>query len=90
MRAVSVTSWAQRYAGLTEVRDQREVATIAQAMDLVSKGDLAEALDLLSQRVLAIQQAKSRGGTWEKAANIELLAKDGVMSASSGMHGLLV
>ena len=89
MRGVSVTSWAQKHAGLTELRDQREVSTIAHTLDMVSRGDVAEAMDVLCQRILAIQQAKSKGGSWDKAANIELLAKDGVMAAPSGMHRLL-
>jgi hypothetical protein len=89
LRRTSISAWAQKYGGLTEVRDQREVATIAQAMDLISKGDLQEVMDLLSQRILSVQQAKAKGGSWEKASNIELVAKDGTGSVPSGMHRLL-
>ena len=89
LRRASVAAWAQKHGNLSEVRDQREVATLAHCMDLVAKRDLEELMDVMSQRVLAIQQAKAKGGSWEKAQRIELLAPEGAGAASSGMLRLL-
>ena len=89
LRRTSVTQWSQKYSGLTEVRDQREVATLSLAVDLCSRGDLSALMDVLCQRILAVQQAKQKGGTWEKAMNIELVSGDGAAAAPSGMLRLL-
>ena len=72
LRNASVSQWAAQHSGLTEVRDQREVATLAQVMDLINPRTLEEAMDVLAQRIVAIQQAKKKGGSWEKAESIEL------------------
>ncbi|CAK9030997.1 unnamed protein product [Durusdinium trenchii] len=67
LREASVVSWAAQHSGLTEVRDVREVLTLAEAMDAVNRKEIARAMDILAQRILAIQQAKRKGGSWEKA-----------------------
>ena len=72
LREVSVQAWAQQHSGLSELRDLREVMTLAAVMDAVNGDALEEAMDILGQRMLAIQQAKKKGGTWEKAEAIEL------------------
>ena len=58
-----MTTWAQAHSGLTELRDQREVQTLALVMDLINAQDLATAMDVLAQRIIAIQQAKAKGGS---------------------------
>ena len=46
--------------GLSDIRDLREIATLAFAMDTVSRNELAPAMDVLAQRILAIQLATER------------------------------
>ena len=45
-------------------------------------------MDTLAQRILAIMQAKAKGGSLDKAQNIELLAPPG-SAVPSGMSRLL-
>lgn len=85
LRKVSVQQWAQGFTGLTEVRDLREVATLAAAMDMINVDDLEQAMDILSQRILAVQQAKRKGGSWGKAEAIELTPSAGSGAAASGV-----
>ena len=66
--------WARDYAQLKEVRDQREVQTLCAAMQRITRDEVPQALDLMSQRIKSILLAKSSKGSWEKAQNIELLA----------------
>lgn len=87
LREASVVSWAAQHSGLTEVRDVREVLTLAEAMDAVNRKEIARAMDILAQRILAIQQAKRKGGSWEKAESIELIPS-GTSLASSSMLAL--
>jgi hypothetical protein len=85
LRTVSVSGWAQQFAGLTELRDQKEVQHLALCMDLINGRDLEQAMDLLAQRISAVQMAKRKGGSWEKAENIELLAGPRMGSAAGGI-----
>ena len=85
LRHASVTTWAQAHSGLTELRDQREVQTLALVMDLINAQDLATAMDVLAQRIIAIQRAKAKGGSWEKAEAAELLAGTGGGVAAGGL-----
>ena len=89
MAKVSTATWAATMTGLTEQRDLREVQTLCLAMDLVKKKEVAQALDVIAQRIVAIQQAKKPQGKWEKAEQIELLPTGGSSLASSGMLSLL-
>ncbi|CAK9078898.1 Peptidylprolyl isomerase, partial [Durusdinium trenchii] len=73
LRDVSVTAWAHQFAGLSEPRDIKEVVTLAEVLDAVNRRELAQALDIISQRILAIQQARQKGGSWEKSEQIELI-----------------
>jgi hypothetical protein len=84
LREVSVTQWAQQAAGLSEVRDQREVLTLASVRDHINADDLATAMDILSQRISAVQRAKTAGGDWKKAEALELVMGTGSM-APGGM-----
>ncbi len=85
LRRASVSQWATAHSGLSEIRDQREVQTLALVMDLVNTDDLAAAMDVLAQRIIAVQRAKSKGGNWDKAENVELLAGVGSGAAASGL-----
>lgn len=73
LRDVSVTAWAHQFAGLSEPRDIKEVVTLAEVLDAVNRRELAQALDIISQRILATQQARQKGGSWEKSEQIELI-----------------
>ena len=81
-------STAGALTGLTEVRDVREVQTIAAALDHINARDLSSAMDILCQRILSIQSAKKKGGSWEKAEQVELLPGSGHSLASGGMLAL--
>ena len=85
---VNVSTWAAQHTGLTEVRDLREVATLAAAIDAVNRREVEKALDILSQRIMAIQKAKSKGGTWDKAEALELLPGSGTSMVPGGMLSL--
>ena len=54
-------------------------------MDAVNARDLALAMDILAQRIIAVQQAKRKGGTWEKAEAIELTAPAGADAVAGGL-----
>ena len=82
------STWGSSMTGLTEQRDLREVQSICLALDHINNREIAKAVDVLSQRILAIQQAKKPGGKWEKAEQIELLPTVGSSLASSGMLSL--
>ena len=76
--------WARELSQLKEIRDIREVQTLALAMGKIQKGLVPQALDILSQRVKAILVAKSGKGTWDKAAALELLPMtEGTVALSS-------
>ena len=47
LRDVSVAQWAHQYAGLTEVRDIKEILTLAEILDAVNRRQVATALDAL-------------------------------------------
>ena len=54
-------------------------------MDCINGADLRAAMDVLSQRILAIQRAKTKGGTWEKAETIELVSGAGASNTAAGL-----
>ena len=60
LRKVSCAQWATQYTGLTEVRDLREVQTLAAVMDLINMADLETAMDTLDHRIVAIQSRSAR------------------------------
>lgn len=68
-------------SGFTEVRDIREVLTLASAMDCINCKEFRRAMDILAQRILAVQAAQcKKGEAWEKADALEL-----ILSSSSTM-----
>ena len=79
---VNVAQWASQNAGLSDIRDIREVATLSHAMDAINRREAAMAMDILAQRILAIQLAKRKGGSWEKAEAVELIPDSSGLSAS--------
>jgi hypothetical protein len=83
LREASVASWAGQYTGLTEVRDLREVMTLANIMDSINRREMAQAMDVLSQRIVAIQLAKRKGGSWDKAELVELVPSGNTVGTSS-------
>jgi hypothetical protein len=87
LRNASVMAWVAQ-SGLNEVRDVREVATLACAMDAVNRRDLQHCMDILSMRILSIQAAKKKGGSWEKAVALELVPESGGSLLTGGMAAL--
>ena len=85
LRGHSIVDWATHHSHLTEVRDLKEVQTLALAMDSINSRRLETAMDVLSQRIAAVQAAKTKGGNWEKAARMELTVPAGGVTASSGL-----
>ena len=63
LNRVSVSQWASQHSGLSEMRDLREVQTIAAAMDLVNVGTLAECMDTLGRRRAAAGRRRSRSSS---------------------------
>lgn len=74
LREASVCAWAHSHSGLTEPRDLKEVITLAEVLDHVNRREISRALDIIVQRIVAIQAARQKGGTWEKAENLELIS----------------
>ena len=77
-----MAQWASSHAGLFDIRDIRDVATLAHAMDAINRKEAQQAMDILSQRILAIQLAKREGGSWEKAEAVELIPGSSGLAAS--------
>lgn len=80
LREPSVTAWAHQFSGLTEIRDIKEVVTLSEVLDAVNRREIAQAMDIVCQRILAIQAAKTKGGSWEKAEAIEHAGVDQCLS----------
>ena len=58
-------------------RDLHELHTVAQCLDSLTDGNLAQLGDMLMQRLKALQQ-RQRDGHWHVAQNLELLQEDDV------------
>ena len=71
------------------MRDLREAQTIAAAIEQVSRRDLERAMDILCMRLVALQRAKAKGGSWEKAQRCELIPEPGSEAGPSGLGPLL-
>ena len=85
MRSHSPVDWATHFNNLSDIRDQKEIMTLCLAMDPTNARKLETAMDVLAQRINAVQATKSKGGSWEKAAKIELTLLPGQTSSSSGL-----
>ena len=88
LKEVSLTDWVTQSSGLQEIRDVREAQTIACAIDAVNRNSIAEALDILVMRLHALQSAKSKGGSWDKAAVLELIPSTGSGLLPAGLAGI--
>eukprot|EP00972_Heterocapsa_arctica_P038296 5638102-Heterocapsa_arctica.AAC.1 len=55
------------------------------AMDNINNKKLSSAMDILSQRIQAIQVVKGKSGSWDKATKIELVVNHQSTAASSGL-----
>ena len=85
LRKPSARAWAADKTGLSDIRDLREVATLATVVDHLNLDEAAEALDVIAQRIAAIQIAKTKGSTWERAQQSELIATGSHLVAPSGV-----
>ena len=74
--------------GLTEIRDSREAVTLGSVMDAVNRRDLSRAMDIISMRLQALATAKRKGGSWEEASKIELIAETGADVMAAGVSGI--
>ena len=88
LRQADVSTWASQFSGLTEIRDVREVLTLAEAMNAINRKEISRAMDLLAQRILAIQLAKQTNGSWDKAMGIELIPSGNCLATAAGMLAL--
>ena len=77
LRQVNVSAWATKFAELNDVRDQREVATLIALMDKIQAYEVEEAMDIMVQRIVAIQEAKEKAGSWDKASKFEFVGPTG-------------
>ena len=59
------------------LRNERELRTLAKAIDLVLEGQLLSALDLLAQRFKAVETVTT-GATWSEAKYHQLIPTDKV------------
>lgn len=89
MRDVELTEYVSTgAAGFKEVRDRREAMTILQVMDYINQQEIEKAMDVLSMRLTALIEAKSTGGTWDKASKKELIPEEGSSLAPAGLSGM--
>lgn len=73
LRDIDIIKWAEERSGLKEMRDIREIQTLAGVLSRLNAGRLPEAADFIAQRIKAVITAKQPKGSWEKAQTIELL-----------------
>jgi len=88
LRKASVRTWATDKSGLTDLRDQREVSTLAAVTDHLQVDEVAMALDIICQRISAVQLAKQKGSTWERAEKSELIPIGSHLMAPPGVQQL--
>lgn len=89
LRDVELTEYVSTgAAGFKEVRDRREAMTILQVMDYINQQEIEKAMDVLSMRLTALIEAKSTGGTWDKASKKELIPEEGSSLAPAGLSGM--
>eukprot|EP00974_Lingulodinium_polyedra_P031352 3019026-Lingulodinium_polyedra.AAC.1 len=58
------------------------------AVDLINRDCLEMGLDVLVARIHAMQAAKAKGASWEKAENIELIPSSSSSVAPAGLGAL--
>lgn len=65
MATTSLAAWQERRSNLKDLQGQKELRTLCTLMDLGNEGRHAEAMDIVRQRILGTQAAKSQWGSWE-------------------------
>ena len=66
------------------LRNERELRTVSEALDLITVGRIAEAGDLLMQRFKAIELASGSGeGGWNLARHVELIPSTQVSASTT-------
>lgn len=86
---MSVADWViNGHSSLSETRDLREAQTLSTVLDHVNRGDLSEALDTIVMRLHALAAAKVKGGSWEKASRLELIAPPGGELLPASLSGM--
>ena len=75
-------------SGLSDIRDQREMATLLTVMDLCNKRELEKMMDVISMRCMSILAAKAKGGTWEAASKMELIAEQNGKIGPAGLSSM--
>ena len=71
MATTSLAAWQERRSNLKDLQGQKELRTLCTLMDLGNEGRHAEAMDIVRQRILGTQAAKSQGALG-KTSNLEL------------------
>ena len=59
--------------GLAGIRNERELRTLAESIDLLAGGNLAAFGDVLMQRFRAVETAVQENGSWELARHLEVI-----------------
>jgi hypothetical protein len=70
-------------------RNNRELVTLAVALDHILAGDAGAAADVLTQRWRAIEMAVAQGGSWEQARHLEITPSDEVSLMSPAEENVL-
>ena len=70
-------------------RNIRELQSLAEAVDLLMRGRVASAGDVLIQRFRAVEASALEEGGWSLARHLELLPDAGVSTVSSGLRGVM-
>ena len=70
------------------MRDVKEIMTICAMMDAANEKCLPTCMDIGAQRITAVQQAKAKGSSWEKASRLELVVGPGELATPSGFQKL--
>ena len=69
-------------------RDERELRTLAEGLDHLVAGRVAEASDILMQRFRAVELA-NQTGTWDLAQHLEVVPPSGVSSVPMAVRAEL-
>ena len=89
LREIDVTRWVTDTSELSELRDKREAVTIATMLNFINADQAAHAMDVGVMRLQALQTAKTKGGSWEKASKGELIPESGGDVRVAGVSGLM-
>ncbi len=76
-------------SGQMKLRDERELRTLAQALDALMTGDLGRAGDVLMQRFRGVETAHPEGD-WRLAQHLEVIPPTRVSSVPTTMRAELV